>query len=237
MSGQKSKLSPPSPKMALFEQLALVAKALGHGVRLELLEHLGQGERSVEVLADLVGHSLANTSHHLLSLRRAGLAEARKDGVRVFYRLSGDDVVDLIGALRISAERHNAEVETILSGYFHDRDDMEPVSREELLRRAKDGLVTILDTRPADEFAAGHLPGAINIQPAALDQRLKDVASELNKVLPRDQEVIAYCRGAYCVLSFEAVAALRKQGFKVRRLEEGYPEWKAAGLPVEGPAL
>jgi ArsR family transcriptional regulator len=216
------------PKTELYEQLAGVAKALSHSVRLELMEHLGQGERSVEALAELVGHSLANTSHHLLLLRRAGLADAQKDGVRVFYRLSGDDVVDLLGALRISAERHSAEVNSILSGYFRDRDDMEPVSREELLRRAKDGLVTVLDVRPADEYAAGHLPGAVNIQPSELGKRLKDI--------PKDHEVIAYCRGAYCVLSFEAVAELRKKGFNARRLEEGYPEWQAAGLPVNSSA-
>jgi ArsR family transcriptional regulator len=212
------------PKTELYEQLASVAKALSHSVRLELMEHLGQGERSVEALAKLVGHSLANTSHHLLLLRRAGLAVARKDGKRVLYRLSGDDVVDLLGALRLSAERHSAEVENILSGFFRDRDDMEPVSREELLRRAKDGLVTVLDVRPADEYAAGHVPGAVNIQPSELGKRLKEI--------PKDHQVIAYCRGAYCVLSFEAVAELRKKGFNVRRLEEGYPEWKAAGLPV-----
>ena len=216
------------PKTELYEQLAGVAKALSHSVRLELMEHLGQGERSVEALAELVGHSLANTSHHLLLLRRAGLADAQKDGVRVFYRLSGDDVVDLLGALRISAERHSAEVDSILSGYFRDRDDMEPVSREELLRRAKDGLVTVLDVRPADEYAAGHLPGAVNIQPSELGKRLKEI--------PKDHEVIAYCRGAYCVLSFEAVAELRKKGFNARRLEEGYPEWQAAGLPVNSSA-
>jgi len=216
------------PKTELYEQLAGVAKALSHSVRLELMEHLGQGERSVEALAELVGHSLANTSHHLLLLRRAGLADAQKDGVRVFYRLSGDDVVDLLGALRISAERHSAEVNSILSGYFRDRDDMEPVSREELLRRAKDGLVTVLDVRPADEYAAGHLPGAVNIQPSELGKRLKEI--------PKDHEVIAYCRGAYCVLSFEAVAELRKKGFNARRLEEGYPEWQAAGLPVNSSA-
>jgi len=212
------------PKTELYEQLASVAKALSHSVRLELMEHLGQGERSVEALAKLVGHSLANTSHHLLLLRRAGLAVARKDGKRVLCRLSGDDVVDLLGALRLSAERHSAEVENILSGFFRDRDDMEPVSREELLRRAKDGLVTVLDVRPADEYAAGHVPGAVNIQPSELGKRLKEI--------PKDHQVIAYCRGAYCVLSFEAVAELRKKGFNVRRLEEGYPEWKAAGLPV-----
>lgn len=217
-----------NPKAELFAQLAIVAKSLSHPVRLELMEHLGQGERSVEALATLVGHSMANTSHHLLHLRRSGLAEARKDGLHVLYRLSGDDVVDLLGALRKTAERHSAEVEHVLSGYFKNRDNMEPLSREKLLRRAKDGLVTVLDVRPSDEFAAGHLPGALNIQLSDLGGRLKD--------LPKDHEVIAYCRGAYCVLSFEAVAQLRKKGFKARRLEEGYPEWKAAGLPVDGPA-
>ena len=206
-------MSDISPKIELFEQLGTVAKALAHPVRLELLEHLGQGERSVEVLAGLVGHSMANTSHHLLLLRRAGLTDARKDGVHVFYRLSGDDVVDLLGSLRKTAERHNADVERILSGYFKERDDMEPLSREELLRRAKDGLVTVLDVRPPEEFSAGHLPGAVNIQPSDLGSRLKD--------LPEDREVVAYCRGAYCVLSFEAMSQLRKEGFKARRLEEG----------------
>ena len=218
-------MSGKSPKTELFEQLAGVAKALGHPVRLDLVEHLGQGERSVEALAKLVGHSMANTSHHLLLLRREGLAAARKDGVQVFYRLSGNDVVDLLGALRRTGERHNAEVERVLSGYFRDRDDMEALSREELLRRVSDGLVTVLDVRPPDEFAAGHLPGAVNIQPSSLDDRLKE--------LPSEREVIAYCRGAYCVLSFEAVAQLRDRGFKARRLEEGFPEWKAAGLPVD----
>lgn len=218
-------MSTKSPKTELYEQLAVVAKAISHSVRLELMEYLGQGERSVEALATLVGHSLANTSHHLLLLRRTGLAEARKDGVHVYYRLSGDDVVDLLGSLRRTAERHNAEVERVLSGYFRARDDMEALSRDELLRRAKDGLVTVLDVRPPDEFAAGHLPGAINIQSSELGKRLEE--------LPKDREIIAYCRGAYCVLSFEAVAGLRQKGFKARRLEEGFPEWKAAGLPVD----
>ena len=221
----ESEVPNKSPKNELFEQLAGVAKALGHSVRLDLIEHLGQGERSVEVLAKLVGHSVANTSHHLLLLRREGLADARKDGVHVLYRLSGNDVVDLLGALRKTGERHNAEVERVLSGYFRARDGMEALSREELLRRVKDGLVTELDVRPPDEFSAGHLPGAVNIQPSDLGNRLKE--------LPRDHEVIAYCRGAYCVLSFEAVAQLREKGFKARRLEEGFPEWKAAGLPVD----
>lgn len=217
----------PAPKTALFEQLALIAKALSHALRLELMEHLGQGERPVDALATLVGQSLANTSHHLLVLRRAGLAEARKQGVQVLYRLSGDDVVELLSALRLTGERHSAEVERVLTGYFRARDDMEPLSREELLRRAKGGLVTVLDVRPSDEFEVGHLPGAINIQLSDLGNRLKN--------LPKDREVVAYCRGAYCVLSFEAVAQLRKQGFTARRLEEGFPEWQAAGFPVTRP--
>ena len=218
-------MSGTNPKARAFAQLAAVAKALSHPVRLELIEHLGQGERGVEVLAGLIGHSVANTSHHLLLLRKAGLADARKDGVHVLYRLSGDDVIDLTGALRLPAERHNAEIERVLSGYFRSRDDMEPVSRDELLRKAKDGLVTVLDVRPPGEFAAGHLPGAVNVQVSELDKRLKD--------LPKGREVVAYCRGAYCVLSFEAVAKLRKKGVRARRLVDGFPEWKAAGLPVE----
>jgi len=221
-------LSNKSPKTELFEQLAVVAKALGHAVRLDLLEFLGQGERGVESLAKLVNQSVANTSHHLQILRRAGLADARKQGVQVLYRLSGDDVVDLLGALRQTSERHNAEIGRVLSGYFRDRDDMEALSREELLLRARDGLVTVLDVRPVDEFEAGHLPGAVNVQLDNLDEHLGN--------LPKDHDIIAYCRGAYCVLSFEAVARLRKQGFKARRLEEGFPEWKAAGLPVDSPA-
>jgi len=212
-------------KQALFEHIAGVAKALSHPVRLGLLEFLAQREQSVDALATLCAQSLANTSHHLQILRRAGLVETRKQGVHVHYRLSGDDVTDLLGALGETSRRHKAEVKAILNGYFRDRDQMEPISREELLRRAKDGLVSVLDVRPADEFAAGHLPGAINIQ-------VSDLGEHLNN-LPKDLEIIAYCRGAYCVLSFEAVSDLRNRGFKARRLEDGYPEWKAAGLPVE----
>ena len=205
--------------------MADIAKALGHPVRLELIEQLGQGERSVENLAGAVGQSIANTSHHLQLLRRAGLASARKKGNHVLYGVSGDDVIDLFGVLRVTAERHHEEVSNVLSGYFLSRDDMEPLSRSELLRRAKDGLVTVLDVRPVEEYQQGHLPGALNIPPAELDERMHD--------LPKNLDVIAYCRGAYCVLSFETVAKLRKNGFHAQRLEDGYPEWKAAGLPVE----
>ena len=218
-------MSTPNPKLAVFEQFAQVAKALSHPNRLELLEFLGQGERGVDGLAEAIGQSIANTSHHLQQLRRAGLVSSRKSGVRVLYNLFGDDVVELLTALRATSERNNAEISQVVSGYFKKRDDMEPVSREELLRRAKDGSVLVLDVRPEEEYAAGHLPGAINLQLSDLKSRLRN--------LPKNKEIIAYCRGAYCVLSFEAVAALRKKGYKVRRLEDGYPEWKAAGLPVD----
>jgi ArsR family transcriptional regulator len=168
---------------------------------------------------------VANASQHLQHLRRAGLVAARRDGKYVLYRMADDAVVDLLSGLRRVALRNVAEVDRLLSGYFHDRDSLEPVSRADLLERMRHGLVTVLDVRPEDEFALGHLPGAVNIPLADLERRLAD--------LPPDHEVVAYCRGPYCVLSFEAVAELRRRGYRVRRLEDGYPEWKAAGLPVE----
>jgi ArsR family transcriptional regulator len=143
--------------------------------------------------------------------------------------VAGDDVIDLLRNLQRTGERHIGEVNRVIVGYFNDRDSLEAVSRKELLQRSKDGLVTVLDVRPPEEYEAGHIPGAFNVPLAEIEQHLTD--------LPREQEIIAYCRGAYCVLAFEAVAALRKKGFKARRLEEGYPEWKAAGLPVEGSEL
>jgi len=223
-------MSRESPKHALFAQFARVAKTLGHANRLEILEHLGQGERNVEALAERAGLSIASTSQHLQLLRRAGLVASRRDGKFVLYRLADEAVVGLIGSLRRVAESSLAEVDRIVRGYFDERDGMEPVSREDLLARARAGSVTVLDVRPADEFAAGHLPGAINIPLRELEGRLAD--------LDPAKEIIAYCRGAYCVLSYEAVATLRAHGLRVRRLEDGLPEWKAAGLPVEdaGPA-
>ncbi len=217
-------MSSESPKFALFSQFAAVAKALGHAHRLELLEFVAQGERSVDQLAERAGLTIGNTSQHLQRLRRAGLVASRRDGKRVLYRLADEAVVGLLAALRHIAERNIAEVQRLLDGYFRARDALEPVSREELARRLREGLVTLLDVRPRDEFAAGHLPGAINLPLQELEARLAD--------LPRDHEIVAYCRGPYCVLSFEAVAALRARGFSARRFEEGYPEWKAAGLPV-----
>jgi ArsR family transcriptional regulator len=219
-------MSRPNPKQALFAQFATVAKALGHAHRLELLEQLAQGERSVEVLAQRTGLSVANASQHLQHMRRAGLVSARRAGKFVHYRLADDAVLDLLAALRRLAERNVAEVERVVRSYFHDRDGLEPVSREELLQRLRAGTVTVLDVRPGDEFALGHLPGAVNIPLPALEARLSE--------LDPSQEIVAYCRGPYCVLSYEAVAALRARGFKVRRLEDGFPEWRAAGLPVIG---
>ena len=219
-------MSRPNPKQALFAQFAVVAKALGHAHRLELLEQLAQGERSVEVLAQRTGLSIANASQHLQQMRRAGMVSARRDGKFVHYRLADDAVLELLAALRRIAERNVAEVERVVRGYFHDRDGLEPVSREELLQRLRAKAVTVLDVRPGDEFALGHLPGAVNIPLQALEARLSE--------LDPSQEIVAYCRGPYCVLSYEAVAALRARGFKVRRLEDGFPEWRAAGLPVVG---
>ncbi len=180
---------------------------------------------SAEAIAERVGLSIANASQHLQQLRRAGLVTSRRDGKLVLYRLADDGVLGLMTALSGIAERNLAEVDRIRRSYFDDRDNMEPVSREELLQRTRDDLVTVLDVRPSDEFAVGHVPGAVNIPLNELETRLAE--------LDPDHEIVAYCRGPWCVLSFEAVAALRARGFKVRRLEDGLPEWRAAGLPVE----
>ncbi|MBV8794683.1 MAG: ArsR family transcriptional regulator [Hyphomicrobiales bacterium] len=217
------------PKQAIFESLAEIARALGHAHRLELLEHLGQGERSVEELAARVGLTFANASRHLRILRRASLVETRRAGKRVIYSLAGEaEMIGLTRALAAVGERNAAEVERVLASYFRARDAMEPVSRSELMARLKDDLVTVLDVRPEDEFRLGRLPRALNIPLSQLERRLAE--------LPAGAEIVAYCRGPYCVLSFEAVALLRSRGFTARRLEDGFPEWKAAGLPVEASA-
>jgi len=217
-------MSTQGPKQALFAQFATVAKTLGHAHRLELLEQLAQGERSVEVLADRTGLSVANASQHLQLMKRAGLIVTRRAGKFIYYRLADDGILDVLTALRRVAERNVAEVDRVVRAYFDRRDDMEPVSRRQLLKLTNEGAVTVLDVRPTDEFALGHVQGAINIPLRALKRRL----AELN---PK-QDIVAYCRGEYCVLAFEAVALLRAQGFKARRLEEGLPEWRASGLPV-----
>jgi rhodanese-related sulfurtransferase len=217
-------MSSRNPKLALFAHFAAVAKSLAHAHRLELLEQLAQGERSVEVLADRTRLSIANASQHLQHMRRAGLVLNRRDGKFVYYRLVDDSVLGLLAELRRIAERNVAEVDRVIRSYFHNRDGLEPISREELLKRSRVGEVTILDVRPEDEFALGHLPGAMNMPLRELEKRLAEFDPA--------QEIVAYCRGPYCVLSFEAVAVLRARGFKARRLEDGLPEWRAAGLPV-----
>jgi rhodanese-related sulfurtransferase/DNA-binding transcriptional ArsR family regulator len=218
--------SSESPKRLLFREFAAVAKAVAHEHRLELLEALAQGERSVEALADCAGLTVANASQHLQRMRRAGLIEARRDGKFIYYRLSDNAVLDLVSALTRIGERHVAEVDKIVRTYFESRDAMEPVSRSELLSRMKKDDVQVLDVRPEDEFALAHLPGAVNIPLGKLKRKLA--------MLDPRKEIVAYCRGPWCILSFEAVALLRSKGFRVRRLEDGLPEWRAANLPTEG---
>ena len=212
-------------KQQLFAQFARIGKALSSAVRLELLDFLAQGERNVESLADAATLSVANTSQHLQQLRQAGLVSARKQGQQVYYSLAGGDVVELLAALRHAAERRIAEVDRLVDSYLTVQDNLEPVPRAELLKRARAGLVTVLDVRPPEEYAAGHVPGAVNVPLARLEKHLKQ--------LPKDREVVAYCRGPYCVLAYEAVAKLRKKGFRARRLQDGFPEWRVAGLPIE----
>jgi len=218
--------SSESPKRLLFRELAAVAKAVAHEHRLELLEALAQGERGVETLADCAGLSIANASQHLQRMRRAGLIESRREGKFIYYRLSDNAVLDLISALTRIGERHVAEVDKIVRKYFESRDALEPVSRSDLLSRMKKGDVQVLDVRPEDEFALAHLPGAINIPLGKLKRKLA--------MLDPGKEIVAYCRGSWCILSFEAAALLRTKGFRVRRLEDGLPEWRASNLPIEG---
>jgi ArsR family transcriptional regulator len=218
-------MSSTGPKQQVFAGLAQIAHALAHAHRLELLEHLGQGERSVEDLAARAGLTLANASRHLQLLRRAALVEGRRDGKRVYYRLAGDEVVvGLLAALSRVGERNSAEIARVMASYFRTRDEFEPVSRQELLDRLRCGSAAVLDVRPEDEYNMGHLPSALCIPLSQLERRLAE--------LPADREIVAYCRGPWCVLSFEAVALLRGRGYRVRRLEDGYPEWKMAGLPT-----
>lgn len=212
-------------KHSLYQSLAKVAQALASGNRLQLLEFIAQGERSVEEVAAMADLSIANTSQHLQALRQAGLVVPRKVGQRVFYSIAGSEVVQLYSALRRAGEVRVAEVERLVRDFIGHRDSLEPIPARELLERLMKGLVTVLDVRPVEEFEAGHLPGAINIPIDKLDKG----ASRL----PRKREVVAYCRGPYCLMSFEAVQKLRARGWKARRLTEGFPEWKAAGLPIE----
>lgn len=212
-------------KHELFTQFARIGKALSNANRLQILEYLAQAERSVEALAKLSGLSVANTSQHLQQLRQVDLVSCEKKGLKVFYRVSDNDVVELLKVLRQVSERHMAGVGQLVGAYLTQKDGLEPVHREELLQRVNEGLVTVIDVRPVEEYAAGHLPGAINIPPDELEQKLQ--------ALDAGHEVVAYCRGPHCVFSFDAVEKLRLKGIKASRLEDGFPEWKSAGYPVE----
>ncbi len=218
-------MSSKSFKQDLFSQFARIGKALSNGNRLEIMEFLAQSERSVDEIAKLSNLTVGNTSQHLQQLRLSGLVQTRKSGLKVYYRISDDEVIKLLNLLRSVAETNLAEVDRLVNTYLITKDKLEPICREELMSRVKDDLVTVIDVRPAEEYAAGHLPGATNIPLNELEKRIAE--------LDPGVEVVAYCRGPHCVLAFEAVERLRQKGMKVRRLEDGYPEWKLAGLPVE----
>ncbi len=213
-----------SPKMALLEEYALVARALSAPARLMLLEQLAQGERGVEALAEKTGLTVANCSQHLQQLRRAGLVTSRRDGKAVIYSLTDARTLALLGVLGEVVERNLAQVKDILHGLSHGEDAPEPINRDELSARLAEGSVTVLDVRPADEFADCHIPGAVNMSVAELDQFLT--------ALDRNSEIVAYCRGPYCVYAHQAVAFLRKNGFNARRMEGGLPEWREDGRAV-----
>ena len=212
-------------KDAIYGQLARIAKSLGSGPRLEMLDILCQGPRTVEALAGEVGQSVANTSHHLQVLRRARLVETERQGVHVTYHLADDEVCVFFLALRRLAESRLLEIEEVMREFLQSRDAMQPVDRDELVERIRNDEVTVLDVRPYEEYRAGHIPGALSVPLDDLDRRMAE--------LPLDREVVAYCRGPYCVLAIEAVERLRGRGYRASRLEEGIPEWRARGLPVE----
>lgn len=211
-------------RQALYEQFARIGKVVAHPKRIELLELLAQGERSVEALAEVSRTGVGNTSAHLQVLRRARFVETRRVGTQVLYRLASDEVARFLGALRDVAAARLAEVAEVARDYFEARDELEPVPRSEIVERARAGEVVIVDVRPRQEYLAGHLPHAVSIPLGELEDRLAE--------LPEDAEVVAYCRGPYCVLAVEAVALLRRGGRRARRLEDGLPEWRLAGLPV-----
>jgi rhodanese-related sulfurtransferase/DNA-binding transcriptional ArsR family regulator len=211
-------------KDRLYEQFARPAKAVASPKRIELLELLAQGEHTVEALAHATGMGVTNTSSHLQVLRHARVVETRKAGTKVFYRLAGDEVAAFVVALRDLARSRLAEVDRVVQDYFVARDALEPVSRAELIDRASQGRVVILDVRPREEFVAGHIPGALSVPLDELDDALGR--------LPKRAQVVAYCRGPYCVLAHQAVGRLQARGFRARRLADGMPEWRLAGLPV-----
>lgn len=212
-------------KDAIYEQFARIGKAAASPTRLELLDLLCQGPRTVEVLAGQTDQSIANVSAHLQVLRAARLVDAEKDGLYVTYRLADDRVCTFLQTLRALAESRLLEVEHVTRTFLEGQRALEPIDRAALVKRVKRGEVTVLDVRPREEYAAGHIPGAVSIPLADLKKRLSSI--------PKSREVVAYCRGPYCVLAIDAVKILRARGFRAVRMDEGIPEWKARGLPVE----
>jgi rhodanese-related sulfurtransferase/DNA-binding transcriptional ArsR family regulator len=212
-------------KNQLYEQFARIGKALSSAHRLELLEVLAQGEHSVEELAKETGMSVANASQHLQVLRAAQLSDIRREGVYIYYRLADERVFTLWQTMRQVGEARIAEIDRIVDTYLHDRNQLQPIGAAELLQRLVEGNVILLDVRPAEEYTAGHLPDALSIPVTELEARLPE--------LPQDREIVAYCRGPYCVFADEAVTLLRSNGYNARRLEQGLPDWRALGLPIE----
>jgi rhodanese-related sulfurtransferase len=221
-----ARMADRAAKDALFDGFAEVAKALSSGRRAEIIDVLAQGERSVEEIAGELDQSVANTSHHLRALARAGLVTTRRDGTRIYYDLASERVGELWGALRDVAAEHVAGLERLAGAYLGDRDGVETVDRDELAARLSRGEVLLLDVRPEAEYAAGHIAGARSVPIGELRRELR--------ALPKDSDVVAYCRGPYCVYADDAVRELRRRGFRARRLVDGFPEWKRAGLPVAG---
>jgi rhodanese-related sulfurtransferase len=211
-------------KDALFDAFAEVAKALASGRRAEIVDLLAQGERSVDEIAGEIDQSVANTSHHLRAMARAGVLRTRREGTRIVYMLASDRVAALWAALRDVAAEHVAGIERLAEDYLGDRAGLQAIGRRELVARLEAGDVVVLDVRPSPEFEAGHIPGARSVPVEELRQYLR--------ALPKDAEVVAYCRGPYCVYADDAVRLLRRRGYRARRLEDGFPEWKRAGLPV-----
>jgi rhodanese-related sulfurtransferase len=217
-------MSDRDAKDALFDAFAEVAKALASGRRAEIVDLLAQGERSVDAIAAEIDQSVANTSHHLQALSRAGLVSTRRDGTRVFYGLASDRVGALWRAVRDVAAEHVAGIDRLAAAYLGDRDTVEAISREELAARLRRRDVVVLDVRPATEYAVGHIAGARSVPPADVRRHLR--------ALPKDREIVAYCRGPFCVYADDAVRQLRRRGVPARRLEDGFPEWRDAGLPT-----
>jgi rhodanese-related sulfurtransferase len=213
-------------KDRLFGQFARVGKALASPKRLEIVDLLAQGERTVEEIARETAMSVASASQHLQVLKAARMVEARREGLYIHYRLADEDVFRTWQAVRALAESRLAELDGVVEAYLQDREELEAVDAAELMERLSDGNVVVLDVRPEEEYRAGHIPGALSVPVDALEAALQ--------TLPRDQEMVAYCRGPYCVFSDEAVAFLRSRGYRARRLRQGLPDWRAAGMPVEG---